>query len=274
MSLAPQNELSYLGVIAKNPPNLIKQKRAPTAQDFKYPIGTLWVDQVGGAGYMLVRVVGQTASWDEIGAGNTVIATINNNAPIGGNYTLAGTAAQIAVAQTAGTSTFSLTGPYAPATYTNHGLLVGSAAASIRALGVGATGTLLSGVTGADPAFTASPSVTGSVTAGTTLTATLGAITATNGNLVLGAAGNKLVIATGANASVGTATLAAGGPGGTITVNTSAVTAASIILTSRNTSGGTLGNIACPSASIVPGVSFLITSDQADTSTVNWQIIN
>lgn len=111
----------------------------------------------------------------------------------------------------------------------------------------------------------------GSVTAATSLTATLGAITATNGNLVLGTAGNKLSIATGANASVGTATLAAG----TVTVSTTAVSASSKIFVTV----GTLGTVVAPQAmyvdAIVAGASFDITSaDATDTSEVNWFIIN
>ena len=111
----------------------------------------------------------------------------------------------------------------------------------------------------------------GFVSAATTVTATLGAITATNGNLVLGTAGNKLQIATGANASVGTATLVAG----TVTVATTAVTTNSKIFVTV----GALGTVAAPQAmhvdAIVNGVSFDITSaDVTDTSDVNWFIIN
>jgi len=160
---------------------------------------------------------------------------------------------------------------------TAHGVLLGEGNSAIVATAVGATGTLLSGNTGADPTFTASPSVTGSVTAGTTLTATLGAITATNGNLVLGTAGNKILstsvgttIAAGAN-SFGTVPLV----GGTIVVSTTSVTANSIILlTAQN-----LGTVVAPSALTVSarsaGVSFTILASQAtDTSTIGWEIIN
>lgn len=91
------------------------------------------------------------------------------------------------------------------------------------------------------------------------------------GNVELTTAGNKLIIATGSNASVGTATLSSG----TITVNTTAVTANSIIFISRNTPGGTLGNLSVPSASITAGTSFVINSDSgSETSTVNWWIVN
>jgi hypothetical protein len=117
----------------------------------------------------------------------------------------------------------------------------------------------------------------GSIAATTTLTATLGNITATNGNLVLGTAGNKIIstsvgnaLAAGAN-SFGTVPLT----GGAAIVSTTAVTATSLIfLTSQ-----ALGTVAAPSALAVTaksaGVSFTITASQAtDTSTIAWMIVN
>lgn len=121
--------------------------------------------------------------------------------------------------------------------------------------------------------------VTGAITAGTGLTATTGGvtatagnITATNGNLVLSTAGNKISIATGANASLGTS---AAMVAGTVTVATTAVTASSRIFLTTNTPGGTQGVLSAPTASIVAGTSFVInSSNAADTSTVNWWIVN
>lgn len=112
----------------------------------------------------------------------------------------------------------------------------------------------------------------GSVTATTTLTATLGNITATNGNLVLGTAGNKLVIATGSNASVGTS---AAMTSGTVTVANTSVTANSQIFVQP----AVLGTVTSPQAGYVSaksaGVSFTITSaGGTDTSTWNYWIIN
>lgn len=68
---------------------------------------------------------------------------------------------------------------------TQHGVLIGGATNAISSLGVAATGSTLMGSTGADPAFTGSPSFSGSVTAGTGLTVTTGNATVTAGNLVL-----------------------------------------------------------------------------------------
>lgn len=109
----------------------------------------------------------------------------------------------------------------------------------------------------------------GSVTASTTLTATSGAITASNGNLVLGTAGNKLMIATGANASVGvTAAMSAG----VVTTANTSVTTSSIILYARATGGGTQGNV---EISAQTTGSFTLTSTSgSETSTFNYQIIN
>lgn len=91
------------------------------------------------------------------------------------------------------------------------------------------------------------------------------------GNVALLAAGNKLKIATGANASMGTATLV----GGTVTVNTTAVATGSTIFLTCNTPGGTQGFLSAPAASITNATSFVINSSSGtDTSTVNWLIIN
>lgn len=92
-----------------------------------------------------------------------------------------------------------------------------------------------------------------------------------NGNLSLGTAGNKINIATGTNASVGRATLV----GGTVTVNTTAVTANSeIFLTDRTT--GALTNVGTLTVgTVVAGTSFVINSTNIlDTSNVSWFIIN
>jgi len=89
------------------------------------------------------------------------------------------------------------------------------------------------------------------------------------GNLALLTAGNKIKIATGSNASVGTATLV----GGTVTVNTTAVTASSKVFLSIETFGGTSGMLEV--GTITAGTSFVINSSNVlDTSDVNWWIIN
>jgi len=119
------------------------------------------------------------------------------------------------------------------------------------------------------------------VTSTGTLTATLGNITATNGNLVLGTAGNKLEIPTVADASVGTCTLVAG----TCTVSTTAVTANSIIILTRESIGATgaaaTGNLVV--GTVVADTSFVVNSVQpadatalqaTDVSDVGYEIIN
>lgn len=224
---------------------------------------------------------------------------------------------------------------------TQHGVLLGGASNAVSSLAAAATGTTLMGSTGADPAFTGSPSfsgsvtaatgltvtaggagitgttninttgaavtsigtggtgatnignatgntaVTGSLTATTTLTATLGDITATNGNLVLGTAGNKIISTSvastttaGAN-SFGTVTLV----GGTATVATTAVTASSIIMLTRQGVGSTganpLGLLSV--GTITAATSFVINAwsrtdatalQASDVSSIGWMIIN
>ena len=113
----------------------------------------------------------------------------------------------------------------------------------------------------------------GNSVAGSNVNINAGTGTAVNitGDLNLTTAGNKIKITTGANASIGTATLV----GGTVTVNTTAVATGSIIMININTPSGTPGLISAPAASIVNGTSFVINSSSvADTSTINWWIIN
>ncbi len=127
----------------------------------------------------------------------------------------------------------------------------------------------------------------GSIAATTTVTATLGNITATNGNIVRGTAGNKDVYssvatttAAGAN-SAGTVTLVAG----EAVVSTTAVTANSQIRIYRQGVGATgaaaLGVLTILSR--VAGTSFTIRAVQAadataaqasDVSVIAWEIVN
>lgn len=130
-------------------------------------------------------------------------------------------------------------------------------------------------------------SAVSTITAGTTLTATLGNITATNGNIVRGTAGNKDVYTSvastttaGAN-SAGKVTLV----GGTATVSTTAITAASQVRLYRQSVGATgpaaLGILSL--GTISAGVSFIINAVQAadatalqasDVSSIGWEIVN
>lgn len=91
----------------------------------------------------------------------------------------------------------------------------------------------------------------------------------TVGDVVLTTAGNGLYVKEGSNATMGTATLSSG----TITVNTTKVTANSRIFLTIN--GGTLTNVGTPYVSArSAGTSFTITSTNAsDASNVAWIII-
>ncbi len=127
----------------------------------------------------------------------------------------------------------------------------------------------------------------GALTATTSITATLGAITATNGNLVLGTAGNKIL-----STSVGSAEAAGGNSfgtvtlvGGTATVSTTAVTASSIIFLTRMSVGATgandLGILSV--GTITAATSFVINAwtvtnatvlQGDDVSSIGWMLVN
>lgn len=242
----------YLGVRALLPPDLQYAQRNPTSTDVAYVQGTLWLNLATPTAFMYS---GASGVWIALGSGSSGgVVTINSNAAVAGNYVLAGTANRIAVSQTAGTTTFTI-----PAAFIAPG-------------SIASTTTITSGTT---------------LVATTSITATLGNITATNGNIVRGTAGNKDVytsLATNATAganSAGTVTLV----GGTATISTTSVTASSKIRIYRQGVGATgaaaLGILTI--GTITASTSFVINSVQAanatalqasDVSVVFWEIVN
>lgn len=201
--------------------------------------------------------------------------------------TSAGTAGQILASGGAGADPNWTTATF-PLTATAGSLIAATATNVIGQIADVATGqALMSGGVGVIPAYTGSPSFSGSVTAATTVTATLGNITATNGNIVRGTAGNKDVYSSvastptaGAN-SAGTVTLT----GGTATISTTAVTASSQIRLYRQGIGATgaaaLGILTL--GTVTAATSFVINAVQAadatalqasDVSVIGWEIVN
>ena len=93
----------------------------------------------------------------------------------------------------------------------------------------------------------------------------LGTCTRT-GDLLLTTAGKGIRVKEGVNARMGVATLAAG----TVTIPNTTITANTRIFVSRQTAGGTLGQL---SISRAAGASFTITSSSAtETSSVAWEL--
>lgn len=84
---------------------------------------------------------------------------------------VSGTANQVAVANGTTTPVISLIGPYTPAIYTAHGVLIGEGTSSITATATGSSGQLLqSGGASADPAWTTATYPTTSGTSGNVIT--------------------------------------------------------------------------------------------------------
>jgi len=183
----------------------------------------------------------------------------------------AGSTLTVTTSATVGT-TLGVTGLTTLAALTQVGTtLINASGAAVTTIGTGGTGAVNIGNA------TGNTAVTGSLTASTTLTATLGAITATNGNVVLGTSGNKILSTSvastttaGAN-SFGKVTLVAGAA---VVATTSALTNSIIFLTTQ-----ALGTVATPMPIAVTArtnaTSFTITSsDGTDTSSIGWMIIN
>lgn len=227
-------------------------KRAPTALDTGYPIGQVWIFK-GQDAYILVGVAAGVATWISTTIGASAVFTINGMSPVAGDIEIVGTSNEITLTNAGHTATLSI-----PTTFIAPG--------SIASTTTIHSGTALSSAT--------------TITAGTGITSTTGNITATAGNLVatvgslaLNGAASKIVINAGTPASASVGTTAAM-TAGTITVTTSASTVASIIFASANTLGGTPGTLSVPQATVAAGSFVITSSSNADTSTVNYVIIN
>lgn len=150
---------------------LVVSVRAPTTNDRKFPLGTIWINKTTSTSYQLCTNPGV---WTILGAAaGGDIQTLTGDSggailPTTGNINLLGTANQVASTGSGSTITFSLIGPYTPATYTSNGVLIGKGTSSIVATTAGTNGQVLIGSTGAAPAF-------GTITTSTGLTITGGA---------------------------------------------------------------------------------------------------
>jgi hypothetical protein len=124
---------------------LIRAKRDPTTNDKKYPVGALWVNTSSQNVWIETQPAGV---WTELAASAGNVDSIT------------GTANQIAASSATGNVTLSLIGPYTPATYTAHGVLLGEGTSSIVATTAGTSGQVLVGGT-SDPAFATISTTTG-----------------------------------------------------------------------------------------------------------------
>lgn len=265
----------YLGVLPQNPPNIIRANRAPTVNDTAFNFGDIWVDGTAGSSYQNYG----GGLWISLGSGttgavNTLTGTTGGAiSPLAGNINILGSAAQgtsvsgalnslvVTVADwtTSQKGVGILSSDAQAVTGTGTTQAVTPAALTARLAAPGAIG----GTTPAAGTFTAVTATTGDIVA------TLGDIVATNGNLVLVTAGNKVEIATGANASTGTS---AAMVAGAVTVATTACSATAEVFYSRATLGGAAGHV---SITAQDGTGFTLTSGSAtETSTWNWWIIN
>jgi hypothetical protein len=259
--------------------------RAPTSADVNYPIGTVWINKVANSVYDLTSFSSSAgsilATWTA-SAASSVLATLTGQTgtatPSGGNIEIAGTANQISTAASGAAVTLSLVGPYTPATYTAHGVLIGEGTSSVVATTAGTTGQVLIGSTGADPAFGALGVNSGLTAHGVLLgegnSAIAAAAVGTNGQVLLGSTGadpafGTLTTSTGIAYTTGAHSLAIN-----IQQNGFAVNAASagVALVAQNTytaTGSSQISFSLPATAAV-GDTFIVAS--ATGNTAGWLI--
>ena len=186
--------------------------------------------------------------------------------------TAAGTSGQLLQSAGGASSPPAWTTATYPTTTTAGSLVASTATNTVGQIADVAVGQLLaSGGVGVIPAYTGSPSVSGSVTAGTGLVATTGGVTVTAGNLALNGAASHVAINASAptTSAVGFVTLSGAA---TTTLTSSAITANSIILFSLKT----LGTLSASAITYTTtgGSATITPTGSTDTSVYGYMIIN
>lgn len=235
----------------------------PTSNQTNYEIGQLVFSppQAPTAFYLY----GGAGNWIEFSTSSGTVLSVT------------GTNNQVLATPTTGNVVLSLIGPYTPATYTAHGVLIGEGAASIVATSAGTAGQVLtSGGASADPTWT---------TATYPSTATAGALiaaTATNviGQIVDVAVGQLL-------ASGGVGVIPSYTPSPSVTGNMTAATGfvattagAGITLNSSATSGtttatlnGRSGQVTITTPTINAGATFTMTISNSSITGSTTQVL-
>lgn len=165
---------------------------------------------VGATGTILTGVTGAAPAWSAALTDGQLVIGSTGNAPVLSTLT-AGT--NIGVTSAAGSITIKVAGT------TDHTVQVGNATGDLTSLAVGATGEIIIGNTGANPSWSSSPNITGTVTAATVRTgdpATVAAIMSLNASTIT-------LDGTGANVGL---TVTPKGTGG-LTLTTGSVTISS-----------------------------------------------
>lgn len=120
-----QDPSGYLGVVPTEHPKNIVAQRAPTSNDRRYKIGTLWIDKSNNASYQLTSVAASSANWQVLGSDTGAVATITGDSggalsPASGNINILGTSADGLSFAGSGST---LTGSIAAATNSQRGTI-------------------------------------------------------------------------------------------------------------------------------------------------------
>lgn len=253
------NPLGYEGIDLNSVANVLTPaNRIPTTNDVQ-PYGTIW-PYIGtspatlyiseGAGNWGLYTIPSGDLVSLSGDAGTATPSANNIILSGGStgLTTSGSGHTVALTGTLNVAH----GGIGDATLTAHGVLLGEGTSGITSLAAAATGSTLMGSTGADPAFTGSPSFSGSVTAATGVIATTGGLTASAGGLTVTLGGASITGTTNINTSgAGVTSINTGGTGVLNLGNATGNTSVTGSLSTTTTLTATLGNITATNGNFV-----------------------
>lgn len=93
-SLPIGNPLGYLGVKENSPPEVHHASREPTATDYRFDTGDIWIDDSSNDIWMMSYKSGATATWIQVGHATGTLNTLTSDAgvstPVAGNINVVG----------------------------------------------------------------------------------------------------------------------------------------------------------------------------------------
>ncbi len=219
-----------MGVEAISPPMLVVLDQAPTANDTDFNLGTLWVDTLNDAAYLLTNLDGGTATWTQIASSTGTLLDLDadsgNATPSLGTIDIAGgteittsaTGSTVTVGVTNGSNGQVMIGGGADAAWANLASSGGSVTITNTANGINLEAAGVAALTSLDSDSGTATPVAGVITiAGGTNITTAGAAATLTINLdaspsVAGSLTSGTTIASGTTITCGTGlTVSAGG---------------------------------------------------------------
>lgn len=80
MSIPSKRPLAYLGIPETDPPQITREPRDPSANDYKnFQTGDIWLNRAAFTAWICTRISGQTALWEPMSGGTGLLTSLTGD---------------------------------------------------------------------------------------------------------------------------------------------------------------------------------------------------